>query len=120
MRVHWIGGRISVRSVSEYLVDLAKIFLAVPATSAPSESIFRRAGVEDRDNRSRLGSETLRMSLIVICNSHLYEEDELVNDVTKHILDGQQLNSRKRSERPSSLSEQNQTDTDDRSSFASP
>ena len=82
-----------------FLAELARVFLAIPATSAPSESVFSRAGFEDRTNRARLGAETLRTSLLVVRNMHLLSTSELVTQVCAAIQASSA--SRKRINRPS-------------------
>jgi len=81
------------------LTPMARMLLAIPATSAPSESTFSRAGFDDRENRSRLGAQTLRMSLLVSRNTHLFNRKELISAVTK---EARQMisRSRKRTARP--------------------
>jgi hypothetical protein len=77
-----------------YLQGIARVFLAVPATSAPSESVFSRAGFDDREIRSRLGAETLQCSLCVVRNIHLFaDEHELISSVTRKIVSRASLRS---------------------------
>ena len=83
-----------------FIADLARIFLSIPATSAPSESVFSRAGLDDRSNRSRLGAETLRSSLIVARNAHLFDPSTLLSEVVAEAV----RSSRKRYSRPDSSS----------------
>lgn len=104
-----------------FIADLARVFLSIPATSAPSESTFSRAGMEDRANRSRLGSETLRSSLLVVRNAHFFEPTALVEEIVGEIVQSRQSSSqaqsRKRTFRPeTSLSIQGDDDFLDRTS----
>lgn len=85
-----------------FIIDLARVFLSIPATSAPSESVFSRAGIDDRSNRSRLGAETLRSSLIVVRNAHLFDPSTLLSEVVAETV--RSTLSRKRTSRSESSS----------------
>lgn len=89
------------------LAPMARMLLAIPATSAPSESTFSRASFDDRDNRSRLGAQTLRMSLLVSRNAHLFNPKELLTAVTRAAC------SLKRTARPVDLDDSPSSDDED-------
>jgi hypothetical protein len=69
-----------------YLTPLARVFLAMPATSAPSEAVFSRAGFDDKKNRSRLGAQTLRGSVLIVRNvPAVITREDLVAECVKTI-----------------------------------
>ena len=96
-----------------FIVDLARVFLSIPATSAPSESFFSRAGIDDRSNRSRLGAETLRSSLCVVRNIHIFDPTTIVKEIVSETLRSSQSRKRtSRSESSSSHHEENHPSID--------
>lgn len=50
------------------LAKLAKIYLNVPATSAPVERLFSIAGKIFRPDRCRLNDSTFQMLMMIKCN----------------------------------------------------
>lgn len=56
------------------LCRLARIYLAIPASSASSERVFSRAGLELTDTRKRLAPDRLSRLVFLKSNMKLYQE----------------------------------------------
>ena len=56
------------------LIPLAKMYLAIPATSSPSESLFSIAGLHQRKARCMLSPENVEYMTFISKNLHLFPD----------------------------------------------
>jgi hypothetical protein len=89
--IHFCGGNLTSQDSYPILARLARIYLAVPATSAPSERIFSRAQRLISEKRTALNPDIAGKLFFVAENWEWYDQNF---NVAEAVMDEEDHNSK--------------------------